>query len=177
MANGRPTGQQIERKLLPNGEPDRSNRSEFFELYRLMVASAESLVNRRQAVNTFFLTLNGALVTVVGLFLRGDGNPRLKAWAILLAALAGVIVTYAWSSILKTFGQLNTGKFEIINRMERRLAAAIYDAEWEALGRGEDHRIYKTFTSREAMVPKVALAIYGMTALLSVLVGLGRLTP
>src|SRR5437016_2444721 len=107
--------------LLPSGSPTTpEERSEFFELYRIMVASSEALVGRRQGVNTFFLTMNGLLLTAVGLVLRGGshGHIRLAASAVCVIALAGGTLCIAWRSLIVSFGQLNTGKFAIINRME-----------------------------------------------------------
>jgi hypothetical protein len=165
--------ESIDQTLLPNGPPSKESRDEFLRLYELMVRSSEDLVNRRQTVNTFFLTANGVMTGVVGLFLRGDASPRLKAAGVLALVLAGATLAYAWRSLLASFGQLNAGKFAIINRMERHLAAAIYEAEWQALGRGENPKVYKSFTSRERIVPSLALLIYAAAAIVSGLVMLG----
>ena len=100
------------------------------DLYKIMVASSEGLVSRRQGVNTFFLTMNGALLTACGLIVQNSGIHRLTAWGILVLALAGGILCVAWKSLINSFGQLNTGKFKVINAIERHLKAAIYDAEW-----------------------------------------------
>lgn len=165
--------QAAEAALFPNGPPvNERDREQFFELYKLMVASSEALVNRRQGVNTFFLTINGVLVTAIGLFLRNGGGDevRLQAGGILVLALAGILLCYAWRSLLNSFGQLNTGKFVIINRMEKALPAAIYDAEWEALGRGDDPSVYRSFTTRETVVPVAVGFLYLLTAILSALV-------
>jgi hypothetical protein len=58
-------------------------------------------------------------------------------------AVAGVILCAAWRSLITSFGQLNRGKFQVINTIELYLKAAIYAAEWEALGRGENPKIYR----------------------------------
>jgi hypothetical protein len=156
--------------LTPSGAPATPEaRAEFFELYKIMVASSEALVGRRQAVNTFFLTMNGLLLTAVGLFLRAgaQGHIRLQAAAIFVLALAGATLCSAWRSLIISFGQLNTGKFEIINVMEKQLAASIFAAEWEALERGENPKVYRTFTSREIFVPIAFGILYVVTAGLS----------
>jgi hypothetical protein len=167
-------------KLIPSGCPeDPDGRKEFFELYKIMVASAESLVGRRQAVNTFFLTINGLLLTAVGLFVRsgGHGQTRLHAVAILVLVVTGAALCAAWATLIISFGQLNTGKFRIINEMEKELAASIFAAEWEALERGKNPKVYRTFTSREIWVPRALLAVYILTAILSAIVALGWWSP
>jgi hypothetical protein len=162
--------------LFPLGPPsDERATQQTFDLYKIMVASSEDLVNRRQGVNTFFLTMNGALLTGSGLIVQSGGEIRLGALGILVLAVAGVLLCAAWRSLIKSFGQLNRGKFRVINSMERHFAAAIYAAEWEALGRGEDPKIYRSFTSREIWVPNALLVLHGLTAVAAVLVMTGYL--
>jgi hypothetical protein len=139
----------------------------------MMVSSSEALVARRQGVNTFFLTMNGLLLTAVGLFVRGGNDGQLQAAGILVLAFAGATLCTAWRSLIISFGQLNTGKFAIINTMEKDLAASIYAAEWEALERGSNPKVYRSFTSREVFVPIAFGAIYIITVILSGVVALG----
>lgn len=172
------TDDAIQRLLLPHGDEVAENdKAQFFELYKVMVASSEALVARRQGVNTFFLSMNGLLLTAVGLFLKGGGSPRLQAGGILVLAVAGAALCMAWRSLIISFGQLNTGKFKIINTMERSLAASIFAAEWEALSRGKDPKVYRSFTSREVFVPLSFGGIYVVTVLLSAAVVLALWKP
>jgi len=171
---------ELNEKLMPSGPPTTpEQRAEFFELYKLMVSTSEGLVGRRQTVNTFFLTMNGLLLTAVGLFVRSghDEQVRLQAAAILVLAVAGGALCAAWRTLIISFGQLNTGKFKIINTMERELAASIFSAEWEALERGENPKVYRSFTSREIYVPIALGLLYVITAVLSGLVSLGFWNP
>ncbi|MFE1015547.1 hypothetical protein ACFW4M_30250 [Streptomyces sp. NPDC058794] len=152
--------------LLPYGVPDTPEESErFFELYKIMVQSSESLVSRRQGVNTFFITVNGAILTGLGFFIKAGGKGELKALGVLLIALTGFVLAHAWRSLIKSFGQLNTGKFAVINRIERFLPAAIFYAEWEALERGENSKVYRSFTSREIWAPSLLMTLYGVAAI------------
>ena len=95
---------------------------------------------------------------------------------IAVLAFAGVILCIAWRSLIISFGQLNRGKFQVINTIERYLKAAIYAAEWEALGRGEDAKIYRSFTSREIWVPEALLVLHVVTAATAVAVAAGWLS-
>lgn len=160
--------------LTPNGRPrSDQSRKEFFELYRMMVSSSESLVNRRQGLNTFFLTMNGLLLTAMGVFVRGGDTSRFQAAGILILAIVGAGVCMAWRNLIISFGQLNKGKFAIINRMEQDLAASIFVAEWEALEQGNDPKVYRSFTSREILVPIAFGLIYLAATVLSALVTAG----
>jgi hypothetical protein len=163
--------------LFPSGPPagDEDTR-QALDLYKIMVQSSEDLVSRRQGVNTFFLTINGALLTASGLIVQSSGGDRLAALGIAVLAVAGALLCMAWRSLIRSFGQLNRGKFRVINTIERYLKAAIYAAEWEALGRGEDPKIYRSFTSREIWVPNALLVLHVLTILAAILFAAGCLT-
>jgi hypothetical protein len=173
-----PTDAEIWTALIPGGRPVPSwEGARVFELYKLMVASSEALVARRQGVNTFFLTANGALLTGIGLVLKSGGEHRLLAAGILGLALAGALLAYAWRSLLISFGQLNTGKFAVITRLEELLPASIYAAEWKALAEGRQPAVYRSFTSREVWLPGAALGIYAVVILCSGLIAAGCWKP
>ncbi|MFZ1440366.1 MAG: hypothetical protein WAS75_14695 [Candidatus Microthrix subdominans] len=150
---------------------------EFFELYKLMVDSSERLVARRQGVNTFFLSINGFIMTVMGLLVQAEGKIQLQAGGVAIVAVVGLVLCQAWRSLLISFGQLNTGKFVVIDRMEDQLAASIYAAEWEALGKGKNDRVYRSFTKREADVPVFLGAVYSLAVVLGLVIWVGWWTP
>jgi hypothetical protein len=75
--------------------------------------------------------------------------------------------------MLVSFGQLNTGKFKVINEMEKRLVAGIYSAEWEALENAKNKKVYRTFTSREVIIPRVLGALYMLVTVISVVIAVG----
>lgn len=162
--------------LFPYGPPTSNPATQqAFDLYKIMVASSEALVGRRQAVNTFFLTMNGALLTASGLIVQSSGGHRLGGLGISVLSLAGALLCLAWRSLITSFGQLNSGKFQVINAIERYFTAAIYAAEWEALGRGEDPNVYRSFTSREIWVPNALLVIHLLVAAGALMVAAGLL--
>lgn len=164
----------FEKTLFPSGPPiDAKSKQQTTDLYKMMVSSSESLVSRRQAVNTFFLTMNGALLTAFGLIVKSAGVDRLNALGIFVLAVAGAILCGAWRSLITSFGQLNKGKFQVINTIERYLNTAIYAAEWEALERGENPKVYRSFTSREIWVPNSLLVLHSLAAIAALVVVFG----
>lgn len=166
----------FEKVLFPSGPPTNSEeRNQALDLYKIMVSSSEGLVGRRQAVNTFFLTMNGALLTACGIVLKASGGDKLSSLGIIVLLLTGGILCGAWRSLITSFGQLNRGKFQVINTIEKHLNTAIYAAEWEALGRGEDPKLYRSFTSREIWVPNTLLVLYVVAALVAILTTFGCL--
>lgn len=163
--------------LFPSGPPTSDTETrQALDLYKIMVDSSEGLVSRRQSVNTFFLTMNGALLTASGIIVQSSAGDRLGGVGVAVLAVAGAILCAAWRSLIISFGQLNRGKFKVINTIERYLKAAIYAAEWEALGRGEDPRVYRSFTSTEIWVPNALFVVYVLTAVAAVLFSGGVFT-
>lgn len=155
------TPDPIDPHLFPRGIPtDSKEVDRMFELYKIMVASSEALVGRRQGVNTFFLTMNGALLTAAGLILGTGNDGQVKAAGLMILAVTGAILAGAWNSLLLSFGQLNRGKFKVINRIEKLFPVAIFEAEWKALKEGEDPKTYRTFSSREVWPPRTLFCLY-----------------
>jgi len=151
----------IDTALFPNGIPtsnEELNRT--VDLYKLMVDSSERLVSRRQGVNTFFLTINGGILTAASLVVNSQPGVRAAAIGVVVLGVTGAIFALAWRSLIRSFGQLNKGKFAVINRIEEILPVAVYLAEWKALEEGRSKKTYRTFTSRELWVPWTFFMIY-----------------
>ena len=55
---------------------------------------------------------------------------------------------------------MNTVKFKVIHQIEQHLPLALYDYEWEILGKGEDKNIYYPFSHVELCIPWVFGIIY-----------------
>jgi hypothetical protein len=94
----------------------------YFELYKLAVEMADRTSARRGLANSFFLTANTGVVAVLG-----SQDVR---WYL---AAAGVIFSVTWWTLLKSYRDLNTAKFEIILAMEERLPVRVYGDEWNRL--------------------------------------------
>lgn len=161
---------QVDSILFPRGTPVSGDLPTTLELYKIMVASSESLVVRRQGVNTFFLTLNGVVLTALGLIVGKGLVSYLEVAGLLAISITGGILALAWRGLLISFSQLNTGKFAVINRIEALLPAAVYAAEWVALGEGKRPDLYKSSTSRELWTPVTFFVVYCLAIFAEILV-------
>jgi hypothetical protein len=137
------------------------------EKYKIYITSAEKISDRRQKANEFFLGLNTALVALLGFITTKTGQGEI-AWLLSLSSVAGMVMCYLWYRIIRSYKGLNEGKFSVIHAIEARLPLALYDTEWEMLGRGEKKEIYWPFTHIELWVPRIFLGIY-VALLLSIL--------
>ena len=138
------------------------------EQYKLFVDTSERVVARRQVVNTFFLSVNTLALSAVGLVVTEIQTSPLVAIGVVAILIAATMLCVAWKTLVRSYAQLNRGKFAVINRLEDRLPAALFRAEWAALGEGKDPKRYKPFTHTEALVSSIFMVIYGLAALLTV---------
>jgi hypothetical protein len=75
------------------------------EQYKLYVEMADRVSARRSLANTFFLTLNTAVFTAIGLFWKDP--PRASAWIGLLPTMVLVTQCLVWYWIIRSYRQLN----------------------------------------------------------------------
>lgn len=130
-----------------------------FEEYKLLLQTSENLIARRQIMNTFFLTANGVLFSMLGLITSALIKKDLFIYQATVVTV-GALLCISWRSLIMSYGQLNTGKFAVLNKLERYLPVSIFSAEWVALGEGKDKRIYKSFTKSEKIIPILFLSVY-----------------
>ena len=138
------------------------------EQYKLFVETSERLVARRQVVNTFFLSANALALSALGVIAKEASHSPLAAIGIVAISVAALLLCVAWKRLVRSYAQLNSGKFAVIERLERRLPAALFRAEWAALGEGDCHEVYKPFTATEKLVSVVFIYLYGLAASVTV---------
>ena len=122
------------------------------EQYRLYVEMADRISARRGLANSFFLTLNTGIVTVVATF--GEAAPEgTRSWlAIPLVAVLGQCA--AWFYLVRSYRLLNSAKYRVVGALEERLPASpFWRAEWWALGEGADRSRYWPLAHVEKWVP------------------------
>ena len=135
----------------------------YFELYKLAVEMADRVSARRSLANTFFLTVNTGLVTLMG-------TSEVLRWYI---PVAGLLFAITWWALLKSYRDLNGAKFAVILGMEKQLPVRVYGDEDDRLRPGERVKFalrratlkewiaqYRELNRVERVVPIVFGAIY-----------------
>lgn len=128
------------------------------EQYKLYVEMADKISERRQSANNYLLTVNSIIVSFFG-FLSGFGStsgPQIWRY---LVPLAGILVSITWATLIRSYRQLNSGKFEVIHRLESQLPVAPYVTEWKILEKGRGKR-YLPFTHIEQNIPWIFIILY-----------------
>ncbi|MGW1871483.1 RipA family octameric membrane protein [Streptomyces mauvecolor] len=154
------------------GRPDHEpGRPPDLELYTLAVEMADRVSARRGTANGFFLSVQTALVTVLGF-----GLPELKDspwWAAAAVAAAGLALSGAWWLQLRSYRDLNTAKFKVITDLEKNPPVGIFTDEWTALRPDPTqlrHRRYAELGLSERTVPLVFAAVH-LVVLVGTLLG------
>lgn len=133
--------------------------SDLLEQYKLYVEMADRISQRRQTANTFFLSINTLLVTLSGFFVTHIEKGSEYLW-LFFVGIAGIILCFYWYKQIRSYKDLNSAKFIVIHEIELFLPIRPYDAEWTAVGMGQNEKHYLPFTHIELQIPWVFLWLY-----------------
>ena len=144
-------------------------RDHVIEIYKLYVGMADKISERRQSASSFFLTLNSAIVALVGYVNLTQDTTSTDPTFFGLVAVSGMVLSFLWYRLVRSYKDMNTGKFKVIHVIEKQLPLRPYDAEWTALGKGEDPKLYLPFTDIEIYVPWVFFTLHMIVFIKSIL--------
>jgi len=129
--------------------------SHLLDQYKLYVEMADRISQRRTTANSYFLSVNSAILAFVGYLTSKDSTEYL--W---LLAIAGATLSVLWYSIIASYRNLNTAKWAVVHEIEKRLPISPYDAEWEAVERGRNSKLYRPISHVEGGVPWIFLTLH-----------------
>jgi hypothetical protein len=136
------------------------NKKTLFEQYKLFIEMADRISQRRAQTNQFYLTVLSALAVFFSLVVSNHIYQNLLNIVIFVIAFIGLLLCILWHYHLKSYQQHNTGKFVVIHEMEAMLPFAMYEREWEVLGKGKDKKIYFPFTHIEKYLPFIMAMLF-----------------
>jgi len=129
------------------------------EQYKLYVEMTDRISQRRQTANIFFLTINTALVALLGAAVPSGLGLLESVWYVIVG-LAGVVLSFSWYRLVCSYRDLNSAKFKVVHEIEQHLPLRPYEAEWKTVGQGEESKLYLPFTHIETRVPWVFMLLY-----------------
>jgi len=155
----------LENKLFNKLSLDPPEREDtlLIEQYKIYIELADNVSERRLQTSTYFLTVNTAVLTILAGFLGFAKETKASYSWVIIPAIAGIVLCYAWHRLIKSYRQLNTGKFKIIHLLDTHLPANLFKAEWDVLNHG-DGTVYTQFTKTEIWVPWVFISLYAFLA-------------
>lgn len=128
------------------------------EQYKLYIELMDRISARRHQTNSFFLSVNVALITVLSSIISFLQDPVKYIW-IIFATGSGILLCITWRHLIFSYRQLNSGKFKIIFALEKYFPARMFNAEWDVLEYGKGS-IYIPFTKIERKIPLVFIGLY-----------------
>ena len=119
---------------------------ELLEIYKLHAELADRVSQRREGANRLYVSLLIGLVLFAAALLRfgTDGiSPDILFW---VGVVLGALLAISWYIVIRSYRQLNTGKFSALQDLESHLAYPFFTKEWELLGEGKKRSRYWKLT-------------------------------
>lgn len=131
-------------------------RAHIFEQYKIYIEGIEKTSDRRQQANNYFITINAALISLIGLSLFKE-----VIWIKVVLAIVGILISVIFWFLIRSYKQLNTGKFAVVREIEKLLPLQLYAYEWdEKLAKGSRKKVYYPFSHIESHIPVIFGIIY-----------------
>ena len=126
---------------------------ELLEIYKLHAELADRVSQRRAGANKLYVTLlTGTLVLMAAVLRYGTGI--VPAWIVLSAfAVVGMLLSSSWFIVVRSYRQLNSGKFAALLELEEKLSYPFFTREWELLEEGKNKSRYWKLTVVETFLP------------------------
>lgn len=163
----------VEDELLLKDKKDLTdkNKKSYYDLlikqYELMVNTSEQLMGRRQATCNLYVSVCTALVALVGSSFALKNMIAIGVIFICVGVLS-IILSTNWLRALESYDKNNEGKFAVLNEIEKRLPANLFNSEY----RYNKFKGIKSFSVREKKLP-IAFVVLGA---LFIIVGVVFLT-
>ena len=143
------------------------NRRELLEIYKLHAELADRVSQRRAGANRLYVTLlTGILILLAAFFRYGAGTvPVWIGWSVF--GVAGMLLSASWFIVIRSYRQLNSGKFPVLLELEKKLSYPFFAREWELLEEGKNVNRYWKLTVVETFLPVGFFVLF----LLLILVG------
>lgn len=129
------------------------DRRELLEIYKLHAELADRISQRREGANRLYVSLLAAISALLAASLR-YGTGVFPVYGILMTGgLLGILLSASWFVVIRSYRQLNTGKFAILHELETKLSYPFFQREWAHLQKGRSLIRYWKLTVVETFVP------------------------
>jgi len=128
-----------------------AKEAEILEIYKIFVDTITANEQRRQKINSVFITLSATGIAAAGAI--EDLDP-------IYVAVPGLLVGLIWFAQVRFLKRLATAKFQVIEQLEERLSYRPFAEEWKFF-KGSDETPFSSFrfglSGLEMIVPLVLL--------------------
>lgn len=103
------------------------------EQYKIMVKSTEQVTESRLKVNNLFFTITSSVLSVALLLEKTYSFSLPATVGVFLLTIISYLICKAWEKLINSYKNLNTGKFKVIEKLERELETNMFGYEWDIL--------------------------------------------
>ncbi len=134
-------------------------RHELLEIYKLHAELTDRVSQRREGANRIYVSLLVGLALFLGIFVRFGVTDFPIAVVLLAAGIIGAALSISWFIVIRSYRQLNTGKFDALHELEEKLVYPFFRREWELLEEGKKQSRYWRLTIVETGLPVIFLVL------------------
>lgn len=120
------------------------------EQYKVYLQMLEGSNKRRMDTNTFFISINGLMVTLTTLFNKGN------TLALCLVCVTGLLFSWIWYVLLRNYNVVNKAKWDVVNEMEAHLQCNPFESEWPKM----QNEKYASISVLERRLPILFAGVY-----------------
>ena len=84
-------------------------------------------------VNNLFFTVTSTILSVSIVVGKSFEFSVVGAIGMLALSIMALLVTFLWEKLVRSYGKLNTGKFTVIDQIEKQLRTNMFEHEWNIL--------------------------------------------
>lgn len=143
--------------MQPDSPEPRHHTVSPFKMYSLFVRDTSRLSDRRQALNSIYISVNAVLMGAVAVLIQLGSTVSAVFIAVeVFVALAGLLITRQWSKTIEKYRSLLAFRFHMLIEMEARLDI---DDNLKMYSREADKALYG-FSDIERKLPRTFSWLY-----------------
>lgn len=153
-------------------EEERRSPQALLEQYKLYVEMADRVTSRRAEANKLYVSLLTGLLALIAVVVDLPTNEALQTAILLAVGVGGIGLCIIWQVNVRSYRQLNSAKYKVIQELEELLPFAGYKREWTIVNDPKNRTYRRVTTVEQALpwlyaIPFLALLVYFLYHLLS----------
>ena len=130
-------------------------KKELLEIYKIHCEFADRVSQRREGANKLYVSLLTGILVFSTAFLRYEGSDTFSSPLLIITGTLSMLLSLSWFIVIRSYRQLNTGKFQALDELEEKLSYAFYKREWELLKKGKNKNKYWELTIVKTFLPVI----------------------
>ncbi|MCY4211171.1 MAG: hypothetical protein OXE97_09050, partial [Gammaproteobacteria bacterium] len=98
-----------------------NSKSELLEIYKLHAELADRVSQRREAANRLHIGILSGLGLAASIFIEA-GITESVNFVFLAVGILGSVISASWWVVIRSYRQLNAGKFKALDELENEIA-------------------------------------------------------